>query len=246
METITRSEAKAAGKTRYFTGRPCPRGHVAERMCASKDCVECHNARCRRSNKERPQKHRERADRWRKANPKRSAIISRRAAKKHRSKNPEKHNRLARAWRNANPEKVREQTAIWRAANIERVREGVARRTKFWRAAFPEKRRATENKRRSRKKCAEGHHTADDILRALSKQFFLCIGIDCAADISRSFTIDHIIPLSRGGSNWPHNIQLLCRSCNSKKGIRTMEEWLATSTPRPEPRSAESRSWADA
>ncbi len=34
-------------------------------------------------------------------------------------------------------------------------------------------------------------------------------------------TIDHVKPISKGGTNDPSNLVLSCRSCNSKKGNRT-------------------------
>lgn len=43
--------------------------------------------------------------------------------------------------------------------------------------------------------------------------------------------LDHAIPLARGGDHTPENTQCLCRSCNSAKADRTMEEfmeWLRT------------------
>jgi len=40
MEIISRKEAKARGLTRYFTGRPCKNGHIAEHR-VSGACVEC-------------------------------------------------------------------------------------------------------------------------------------------------------------------------------------------------------------
>ena len=44
----------------------------------------------------------------------------------------------------------------------------------------------------------------------------------------RNLTIDHIVPRSKGGTNDPDNLQLLCGACNSTKGNRTQEELIET------------------
>lgn len=36
-----RELAKLAGETRYYTGKPCPKDHIAERMVSNGRCVEC-------------------------------------------------------------------------------------------------------------------------------------------------------------------------------------------------------------
>lgn len=41
----TRAEAKALGVKWYFTGAPCLRGHVAERLASTKMCRECNRQR---------------------------------------------------------------------------------------------------------------------------------------------------------------------------------------------------------
>jgi hypothetical protein len=39
---------------------------------------------------------------------------------------------------------------------------------------------------------------------------------------------DHIVPLSRGGSNAFANLATACRPCNVSKGPKTLKEWRAT------------------
>lgn len=47
------------------------------------------------------------------------------------------------------------------------------------------------------------------------------------AFLFRNFTIDHVVPRSRGGSDHIDNLQLLCGACNSLKGAGTQEELIA-------------------
>ena len=37
--------------------------------------------------------------------------------------------------------------------------------------------------------------------------------------------VDHVVPRSRGGSDHPENLQLLCPNCNRIKGDRDMAYW---------------------
>ncbi|MCZ0941248.1 MAG: DNA methyltransferase [Caldilineaceae bacterium] len=43
----------------------------------------------------------------------------------------------------------------------------------------------------------------------------------------KNLTVDHIVPKVYGGSDHINNLQLLCGWCNSKKGTRSQEEFLA-------------------
>ena len=73
----------------------------------------------------------------------------------------------------------------------------------------------------AQRRCAS--FTFDDVERLLEQQSYRCNG--CGVDLLRSYHVDHIIPLIRGGSNWPDNLQILCHRCNCSKGTLTMEEW---------------------
>jgi 5-methylcytosine-specific restriction protein A len=47
-----------------------------------------------------------------------------------------------------------------------------------------------------------------------------CPGWQRPAHHATDLTADHVVPLSAGGTNERHNLQVLCRSCNSAKRER--------------------------
>ena len=48
---ITRDEAIAKGLTRYFTGKPCQKGHIAERSVTNFNCIICSNEKSKQYQK---------------------------------------------------------------------------------------------------------------------------------------------------------------------------------------------------
>ena len=59
--------------------------------------------------------------------------------------------------------------------------------------------------------------------RRLKRKFLkldpICKGKDCGRKLTyETATWDHIIPISRGGTNAQENLQLMCKRCNEEKG----------------------------
>ena len=76
--------------------------------------------------------------------------------------------------------------------------------------------------RDARKRGASGEFTPEQLQARITfygGRCYLC-GCDWYALPKEDQTIDHVIPLAKGGSNWPSNLRPACRSCNSKKGVR--------------------------
>jgi 5-methylcytosine-specific restriction endonuclease McrA len=73
--------------------------------------------------------------------------------------------------------------------------------------------------RRARRRGAEGTFTEAEWISALEK--YGCKCLRCGS--SENLTRDHVIPLSRGGTNTIDNIQPLCISCNSWKHTKIID-----------------------
>ncbi len=80
------------------------------------------------------------------------------------------------------------------------------------------------HKRRTLKANCEGEFTDLQWKVLLSLCGSKCLR--CNSD--RDITVDHIIPLSLGGSNSIQNIQPLCRSCNAWKHIKIIDFRVCT------------------
>jgi hypothetical protein len=72
VEIITRAEAIQRGLKRYFTGKPCKHGHIAERLL-TRTCVECGRGVTRRWQAANPDQCRKQGHKWRGENPDRWA-----------------------------------------------------------------------------------------------------------------------------------------------------------------------------
>lgn len=79
--------------------------------------------------------------------------------------------------------------------------------------------------RLSRQKGAEGSFTIEEWENLKKKYDFICL-ICYKREPEIKLTVDHIIPLFEGGSNYIGNIQPLCGSCNSSKGKRLRLDFL--------------------
>lgn len=40
-------------------------------------------------------------------------------------------------------------------------------------------------------------------------------------------TVDHVIPLARGGTGWPANLRPACNRCNARKGAGEWRKYIA-------------------
>lgn len=159
--------------------------------------------RGRRYYRERPEVFAEAQRRYRKKHP---GLIAARRRERYRN-DPDYRRRVVegvRDYRERNPEANREAARRDYQANRERYY-------------------ANNHRRRARLKGAGGCHTAAEWEEVKRRQGYRCL--DCGKrEPEIRLHRDHVVPVSRGGTNDAGNLAARCKSCNSRKGARLIPE----------------------
>lgn len=213
--------------------RPCWRAWEREHFWKNREARR-DSARRTRAKTDRTVR-KQKLNAWRAANPEKvKAADARRAEKikatpelrakarervrRHREKLGEEYNRRQRQARARAPEVHRGYVQKHREKN----RDAIRLREKIYRAAHPEKVIADAEKRRARMLAAEGEFTGHDIIALIKAHGRVCFY--CHTKLKK-YQVDHWIPLSRGGTNWPSNLVISCGPCNQRKAAKLPWEW---------------------
>ena len=140
--------------------------------------------------------------------------------RKWQDKNRDKKNLAQKLRRASNLTEARAKEAAYRKNRPDAIKESQSR----WLNHNREARNSFTRNRRARKRQAAGFHSAEDIERIRASQRDKCAC--CRQRLMGKGHVDHIVALSKGGSNWPNNLQLLCRFCNSSKHNRDPVEFM--------------------
>jgi 5-methylcytosine-specific restriction endonuclease McrA len=234
----TQKMAKALGAKHYFTGEPCFNGHTTTRFASNAACMKCssdkrnelnklraaidpewkeeRNAKRREAYAADPSKSRALNKEWIAANGNQRRDYTREYMRMRRAEDPTLNERAREIMqeKRSDPAYIEAERARDReryAADPLPYRE----KSKRYAKENPEVAATHARNRRAMLKAADGTHAPEDVEAILKRQKYKCG--ECGTSIRKSYHVDHIHPLSKGGSNWPHNLQCLCSTCNLQK-----------------------------
>lgn len=231
---ISREDARAQGLKRFYSNEPCKNGHVCQRYVSSGMCTQCCDNQRREWRATNPERTRQLHREWRKKNPDKERESHLKSNAKWWASSKDEINKRRRQWRLDNlelarargraahdrarerdPKKVKDQLQRWRDRNPERWKEIRESARRAWLAREPNAMRVHASKRRAKKFANGGTHTPADIADIFRLQKCRCAY--CGKKLNKKYHVDHIEPISKGGSNNRQNLQILCEPCNLKK-----------------------------
>lgn len=149
-------------------------------------------------------------------------IREQKRASHHRHK--EKNNERTRLWTEENKDRLQAERRH-KYATDEEYREEKKRMALLWPKQNPEAFKAIQKRRDERMKAIGG-----DIPKEQKIEIWLDQEERCAyCGITLLFhecEIDHLLAVSRDGTNDRDNLRVACEPCNCSKGHKTLEEWM--------------------
>lgn len=185
-------------------------------------CKFCERERSRKYYQANRDKRLKAIDEYQRSNPEKRRVISRRHYQRHQ----EQEKARASAYKRANPEITRRHALEFYYRNKASL-EFMEKRRASLRNHYRNNKGEYLHKWRKRdiiKRGADGNHTTQDIEQLYDRQGGLCAY--CGVELKHKYEVDHVIPLSRGGSNNKSNLALACQYCNRSKGSKLLSEWV--------------------
>ena len=150
-------------------------------------------------------------------------------------RNPDKVREHQRGWKKRNPDKVRAQIKLDNKRAYERhgekLRAGVRRYYAENKEVIAERRAAPEGRRKrviaqQRREARKRNQGGSGVTQEQWEEILEDHGHACAYCGSEGpLHMDHVQPISRGGSHDASNVVPACKPCNSSKNDRTVAEW---------------------
>jgi 5-methylcytosine-specific restriction endonuclease McrA len=125
------------------------------------------------------------------------------------------------AYQVAKPERMSALYACWAEKNRPKKRVSSAK----WDALNPESQLQRVDRRQAREAAAAGNGYTRDQLTWLKANVYTGGHCGYCQTYGCRLTVDHVVPLTRGGTHDPANLLLCCKPCNSSKSFKLLSEW---------------------
>jgi 5-methylcytosine-specific restriction endonuclease McrA len=147
------------------------------------------------------------------------------ARRKYHEEHKEEISEYKKRWATENEESL----SASKRKHYERNRDEIIARSKKWAENNPEKvsqaKANNSRKRRAAKHASLGRFSAEEFEALCESYQNICLA---CGDTEAVLEADHVVPLTKGGSDDISNIQPLCGSCNRKKFVNIIDYRLNT------------------